>query len=291
LLAAGENADSDSSSEDTSANTDDSTEHTADSTEHTADSTEHTTDSTEHTTESTEHTADSTEHTADSIEHTTDSTEHATDSTEHTTDSTEHATDSTEHRSEPGSSAIFLDAAAQPSPVDSNTVKLRNTALLKQLSDKHLTYVDVTGDGNCFYRALSYTLYGNESQHVELRRQVADHIYLHHARIFRTSSDITPAERASIDQSVQLMRTNRVWAGEEAILAAADFLQRELHVFKYVTSVGTSPSVYAPVSVSGSELCSPLRLAFFEPGHFQAVFSDTTPVARSARRRNHHVRS
>jgi hypothetical protein len=109
---------------------------------------------------------------------------------------------------------------------------------------------------------------------VELRRLVADHLSLHHARIFKTSSDVTPAERALIDQRVQRMRVNGVWVGEEAILAAADLLQRELHVFKYVTSVGTSPSVYAPAS--GSGLGSPLRLAFLEPGHFQAVFSDTT---------------
>jgi OTU domain-containing protein 3 len=136
----------------------------------------------------------------------------------------------------------------------------RKTAVYKQLSEKHLAYVDVTGDGNCFYRAISCTLHDNESQHAELRRLIAEHPSLHHARIFKTSSDVTSAERASIeDQRVQRMRVNGVWVGEEAILAAADLLQRELHVFKYVTSVGISPSVYLP-------------------------------VAHSARRRNHHVR-
>jgi hypothetical protein len=150
----------------------------------------------------------------------------------------------------------------------------RKTAVYKKVSDRHLTYVDVTGDGNCFYRALSCTLHGNESQHAELRRLAADHLSLHHASIFKISSDVIPAERTSIDQRVQRMRLNGVWVGEEAILAAADLLQRELHVFKYVTSVGTSPSVYAPAS--GSGIGSPLCLAFLEPGHFQVIFNDTT---------------
>jgi hypothetical protein len=147
---------------------------------------------------------------------------------------------------EPGSSTIFLDAAAQPSPVDSNTAMFRKTAVYKQLSDRHLTYVDVTGDGNCFYRALSCTLHGNESQHAELRRLVADYLSQHHARIFKTSSDVAPAERALIDQRVQRMRMNGVWVGEEAILAAADFLQRELHVFKYVTSLSVPLLLFTP---------------------------------------------
>ena len=51
------------------------------------------------------------------------------------------------------------------------------------------------------------------------------------------------------------------------------FLQRELHVFKYVTSAVASPTVYTPAS--GCCLGSPLRIAFLEPGHFHAVFDDT----------------
>jgi hypothetical protein len=111
-------------------------------------------------------------------------------------------------RSEPGSSTIFLDAAAQPSPVDSNTVMFRKTAVYKQLSDRHLTYADVTGDGNCFYRALSCTLHGNESQHAELRRLVADHLFCTTPVSSKLLVTSLLLKRTMIDQRVQRMHLN-----------------------------------------------------------------------------------
>ena len=136
-----------------------------------------------------------------------------------------------------------------------------------------LMSVNVTGDGNCFYRALSFILHGNEDHHTELRRSIADHLTRNYKCIFNVSNIVTHADNISIEQHIQCMRLDGVWAGEEAILAAADFLKRELHIFKYVTSSVISPTVYTPAS--GSCLGSPLRIAFLEPGHFHAVFDDT----------------
>jgi hypothetical protein len=169
-----------------------------------------------------------------------------------------------------GSLQVFLDAAAQPSIIDYNTTMLRVAALHKQLSDRRLTSVNVASDGNCFYRALSLILHGSEDHHAELRRLVADHLSLNYVHVF----NIMPTDYTSVEQCIQCMRQNGVWVGEEAIVAAADFLQRELHIFKFVSSAGTSPSVYTPAS--GSCLGPPLGLAFFEPGHFHAVFNDAT---------------
>ena len=150
---------------------------------------------------------------------------------------------------------------------------LRNDAVQTMLRDMHLMSVNVAGDGNCFYRALSLSLHGHEDEHTELRRLIADHLTRNYNSIFNVSNNFTHADNNSIEQHIQRMRLNGVWAGEEAILAAADFLQRELHVFKYVTSAVASPTVYTPAS--GSCLGSPLRIAFLEPGHFHAVFDDT----------------
>lgn len=97
---------------------------------------------------------------------------------------------------------------------------------------------------------------------------------MNYARIFKTFSEVTSADSAFIEQRVQRMHLDGVWAGEEAILTAADFLQRELHIFKYMTSSGSSPSIYAPVSDTSKG--PPLGLAFYEQGHFHAVFSNAT---------------
>ena len=149
---------------------------------------------------------------------------------------------------------------------------LRNAAVRKMLRDMCLMSVNVTEDGNCFYRALSFILHGNEDHHTELRRSIADHLTRNYKYIFNVSNIVTHADNISIEQHIQRMRLDGVWAGEETILAAADFLKRELHVFKYVTSSVISPTVYTPAS--GSCLGSPLRIAFLEPGHFHAVFDD-----------------
>ena len=157
--------------------------------------------------------------------------------------------------------------------MDNDTAVLRNAAVQAMLRDMRLMSVNVTGDGNCFYRALSLILHGNEDHHTELRRSIADHLTRNYNCIFNVSDNLTHSGNISIEQHIQRMRLDGVWAGEEAILAAANFLQRELHVFKYITSAVASPAVYTPAS--GSCLGSPLRIAFLEPGHFHAVFDDT----------------
>ena len=121
-----------------------------------------------------------------------------------------------------------------------DTAMLRNAAVRAMLRDMRLMSVNVTGDGSCFYRALSLILHGNEDHHTELRRPIADHLTRNYDCIFNVSNNVTQAGNFLIEQHIQRMRLDGVWAGEEAILAAADFLQRELHVFKYVTSAVAS---------------------------------------------------
>ena len=36
--------------------------------------------------------------------------------------------------------------------------------------------VRITGDGNCFYRCISYHMYGNEEHHAEIWSKVVDHL-------------------------------------------------------------------------------------------------------------------
>jgi hypothetical protein len=36
--------------------------------------------------------------------------------------------------------------------------------------------LDVEKDGNCLFRALSFTMYGNQTEHISIRNQVVDHI-------------------------------------------------------------------------------------------------------------------
>ena len=52
----------------------------------------------------------------------------------------------------------------------------RNTALSKQLRDRQLRNVDVAGDGNYFFRALSVGMVGHQNNHMAIRQSVAIHV-------------------------------------------------------------------------------------------------------------------
>ena len=60
---------------------------------------------------------------------------------------------------------------------DANTQQL--TEQLRQLG---LYAADTTGDGNCLFRALSDQLYGTESRHIQLRKDICDWIQSHSVR-------------------------------------------------------------------------------------------------------------
>ena len=47
----------------------------------------------------------------------------------------------------------------------------RNSALCVQLKGQGLVTVDVAGDGNCFFRAASYAIHGNDTSYQILRQQ------------------------------------------------------------------------------------------------------------------------
>ena len=65
------------------------------------------------------------------------------------------------------------------------------------------------------------------------------------------------------------------WAGEDIILYAVDYLQREIYVFMYIDTNGTSSKIYSPSS--GPTKDTLLLIAFYEPGHYMSV----QPIVKS----------
>ena len=68
------------------------------------------------------------------------------------------------------------------------------------------------------------------------------------------------------------MMTAGMWAGEEVAIATAAYLRRPVHVYTYTTDVSSCPRVYGPPGQCADGL-SPVRVAFFLPGHYQVVES------------------
>ena len=81
----------------------------------------------------------------------------------------------------------------------------------------------------------------------------------------------------SIRKSADAIKIICSWAGEDAIMATADYLKRNISIF--VSSAIVSPIIYYP---SCTCVGPPLRIAFYEPGHYVTVIdskSASKPVS------------
>ena len=117
--------------------------------------------------------------------------------------------------------------------------------------------IDVSADGNCFYHALSVCLYGHKSKHVELRHQIAQHMVNNINLIF---ADICSSAEDWVlfRQFAESTYEDDLWAGENLIKAAANFLQREIRVL--LSSKITLPLSYTPMSKSYARVPTSLGL-------------------------------
>jgi OTU-like cysteine protease len=99
--------------------------------------------------------------------------------------------------------------------LDRCIIDKRNSALNSQLCKMQLYPMDVKGDGNCFFRAISVGLYGHENQHRVLRQSVAEHLK---DKIFNIQSE----DVKDVYKHVADVSTDGVWVGENVIVATAD---------------------------------------------------------------------
>ena len=161
-------------------------------------------------------------------------------------------------------------AATEVSHLSPREVKERNDSVNKQLQNNNIYSVNVAGDGNCFFRAVSFNLFGDEYQHSELRKVVCNKM-LYDADV-TAASDASPADSdfiSVIHSHIASMGRDITEVGEDVIAATAEHFQREIHL--YFASVIGSPRVFFPSLESFGPWFSPILLAFYEPGHFKAV--------------------
>ena len=143
-------------------------------------------------------------------------------------------------------------------------MKKRNVFVSKQLAASGLKTVNVGGDGNCYYRALSIGLYRHENQHLQLRQSIVQHIL-----DMASAGDSLPGvsmviSNETVRQQLADIMTAGVWAGEEMIIATAAYLRRPVHVYTYTTIVSSCPRVYGPLGQCADGF-SPVPVAFFLP--------------------------
>ena len=163
----------------------------------------------------------------------------------------------------------MISAADKATVLDEAIVLCRNSSLNKQLSDKHLRSVNVEGDGNFFFRALSLCIVDHQRNHIALRQAAAKYIA---SRVTRSSS----ADHVALRKHAADVMKGGTWVREDVILAMAEYLEWQIHVFMHVDGNGSLPKIYSPSTNSTKQ--ASLRIAFYEPGHYRLVFDiNSTP--------------
>lgn len=85
----------------------------------------------------------------------------------------------------------------------------------------------INGDGNCFFRAISYSLGSSENHHYKVRKAICKHV-LENANDFKT---FLRSEDVSVESHVSRMMQEGEWATELEILALAHMLYVDIFTF------------------------------------------------------------
>ncbi|CAG2232840.1 unnamed protein product [Mytilus edulis] len=87
----------------------------------------------------------------------------------------------------------------------------------------------ITGDGNCLFRAISYSLSNRQEYFGDIRKAIVDHL-LRNAEVFK--SFLQPRFK-TVEEHIQTLRMeeNNVWGTELEIVACADLLKTDIYTF------------------------------------------------------------
>ena len=164
-----------------------------------------------------------------------------------------------------------LDNAVAMSLEMGGEIDRRHNILNAYLTAHNLNTVDVTPDGNCFFRAAAYSLWGSEENFAMLREQVATWVEKTY-NILGGLMPYSPDDGLHFHEHVKVLRFDGKAVGEDAIIDLTNIYKRSIYV--YIAS--SEPVIYRPTDGCNATTSLPIRVAFFEPGHYRAVCRLTT---------------
>ncbi|CAL9116782.1 OVARIAN TUMOR DOMAIN-containing deubiquitinating enzyme 7-like isoform X2 [Musa acuminata AAA Group] len=134
--------------------------------------------------------------------------------------------------------------------------------LCAQLDALGLKIIQVTADGNCFFRALADQLEGNENDHQKYREMVVNYI-------FKNREDFEPfiEDDVPFDKYCQSMEKDGSWAGHMELQAASLVTKRNICIHRL-----KSPRWYI-CNFSGDHQANMIHLCYHDGEHYCSVRS------------------
>ncbi|CAF1381764.1 unnamed protein product [Rotaria magnacalcarata] len=144
-----------------------------------------------------------------------------------------------------------------------------SNSLSEQLSALNFCTIKIIGDGNCFFRAISHQLFGDETHHRRLRSDAISYITRNTSSFESFVSD----EDTSIYDYISRMNKNYTYADHLVIMATASILNQNIIIHEYGKR---------PLLIPGSDdIDQQLHIAY-NPNkeHYDSVksFDQTIPV-------------
>ena len=117
----------------------------------------------------------------------------------------------------------------------------------------------IQGDGNCLFRALCKSTFGNESMHLEVRQYVWDYMIEHRERFSEfIENDI------SIDEYLSKMLLDGEWGGHAELVAFSEIYNVSIQVFD---SIGSKDPIIRILTTDGAIMISIL----FSGDHYDSL--------------------
>lgn len=164
---------------------------------------------------------------------------------------------------------VGVPEAADAAMTSLGSPAMRSDPLRERLEEHELQELQVSGDGNCQFRALADQLapYYDQRYHDQVRAVVVQQLRAHPERY-------SPFVTEDYDEWVDRVAADKEWGTEVTLRAAADAFGAEIHVFADNLGEGQLYSAYEPSEKKMSKL---VRLVFRsnrgDSGHYNSVES------------------
>ena len=146
---------------------------------------------------------------------------------------------------------------------DWNKSKGRNKELYEALLRRGLRVEEMVGDGNCFFRAVSFGLDGTDEYHLKVRVEISE--YIRQKGIGWEGN--VEIDEIMFNRCIEKLRDvgNYEFLGEISILAVADIYGRKVRIYR-----GRQCIVYSHCNNrQGKD--NEIKLGFIESAHYVAV--------------------
>lgn len=178
-----------------------------------------------------------------------------------------------------GKNGYYISAADQQLAEEEAEI---DRQFIQILEDRGLHVIEIVGDGNCLFRAISHQLYLNEHKHLELREKCVNHMLEHKKRFEVFCYD------ENFDDHIKSMKLPGTWADDLEIRALEEILDRLICIYS-PESIGNNGE--EPIKKNFEEdillkSVETINLSYHGNNHYNSIYDERYKLPLSLRDTN-----